>query len=176
MDWQKLEEATVYSNFRRIIKKRFLMPNGLTNEYDILDDHVFASIVPVTTDNEVLMVEEYRPGPERKLLAFPAGFINRGERPIDAAKRELLEETGYEAGHLELLKEVSGPYSHIVKYSFLATDCKKITEQALDEFEFTSIKKIPLKDLKTLLIDPTINNLVNIDCGLLALIRLSTKP
>jgi len=173
MDWKKLDESRAYDSYRSIIKKRFLMPNGKTNEYDILEDHIFASIVPITIDQEVLMVEEFRPGPERKLLSFPAGYIQDGEQPIEAARRELLEETGYEAGHLEFLKEVPGPYSNIIKYTFLATQCKKVKEQTLDEFEFTSIQKIPLNELEALLTNPTTTNLVNIDCGLLALIRLS---
>ncbi len=175
MDWKKQGESLAYQSFRSIIKKRFLLPNGKTNEYDILDDQTFASIVPITTDNEVLMVEEYRPGPERKLLAFPAGYINKDEPPAEAARRELLEETGYAAANIELLKEVPGPYSHIVKHSFLATGCKKVAEQALEEFEFTSIRKVPLSELQALLTDSTTTNIVNIDCGLLALIRLSTK-
>lgn len=175
MNWKKLDESRVYEGYRSMVKKQFLLPNGKTNDYDILDDNIFASIVPITMDNEVLMVEEFRPGPERKLLAFPAGYIHKDEPPAEAAKRELMEETGYQAKHIELLKEVPGPYSHIIKYSFLATGCQQVNKQTLDEFEFTSIRKIPLHQLQALLTDPTTNNLVNIDCGLLALIRLSTK-
>ena len=63
----------------------------------------YTSIVAVTEDNRILAVRQYRPAVEQFIIEFPAGNIDPGEPPEQCARRELREETGYEAGEMELL-------------------------------------------------------------------------
>ncbi len=79
-------------------------------------------IIPLLNDNEILMLRQYRPGPQEWILELPAGTLERGEDPIDAAARELLEETGYRAEEIRpLFKMYSSPgISTEMLYSFLA--------------------------------------------------------
>ena len=63
----------------------------------------YAAILAFTADGRVLCVRQYRPAVERVTLELPSGLIDPGETPAQAARRELLEETGYEAADLEVL-------------------------------------------------------------------------
>ena len=63
----------------------------------------YVSILALTKDRKVLLVRQYRPAVERYTLELPSGHVESGESPEDAARRELLEETGFEAEKLENL-------------------------------------------------------------------------
>lgn len=63
----------------------------------------YAAMVAFTADGSVLCVRQYRPAVERMTLELPSGLIDPGETPAEAARRELIEETGYEAADLEVL-------------------------------------------------------------------------
>jgi ADP-ribose diphosphatase len=63
----------------------------------------YASVVALTTDLRILLVRQYRPALERYTLELPSGLVDPGETPEQAICRELLEETGYGGGELELL-------------------------------------------------------------------------
>src|SRR3990167_408356 len=60
-------------------------------------------IVATTRDKKIIFISEYEHGAGKKLLTFPSGHIKKGEDPVDAARRELLEEVGYGKGNFSLL-------------------------------------------------------------------------
>lgn len=87
--WLRLHEQTVQ------------LANGTTiDEFHLLETPSWVAVVPVTEGGEVVMVRQYRHGLGRTSLELPAGVIDPGELPDAAAKRELLEETGYRADSL----------------------------------------------------------------------------
>ena len=63
----------------------------------------YVSVVAFTHDGRVVIVRQYRPAVEHHTLELPSGLVDPGETPEETARRELLEETGYEAGEVELL-------------------------------------------------------------------------
>jgi 8-oxo-dGTP pyrophosphatase MutT (NUDIX family) len=63
----------------------------------------YTTIVAVTEQGRILAVRQYRPAVERFVIEFPAGNIDGGESREECARRELVEETGYQAGEMELL-------------------------------------------------------------------------
>lgn len=98
-----------------------------------------AIILPITEDNQVILIVEPRVFTKSTVgVSIPAGYIENGEEPIMAAKRELLEETGYSSNNLIPLASFyqdtgcSSAYNH----AFLALDCIKIEEQHLDNGEY----------------------------------------
>jgi ADP-ribose pyrophosphatase len=66
----------------------------------------YVGILAITTDHRILAVRQYRPAVERFTIEFPAGLVDAGETPLETARRELLEETGYEVSGIELLGEM----------------------------------------------------------------------
>ena len=110
-------------------------------------------IVAMTDEQRVLFVEQYRPPVGKKAIEFPAGLVNDGksnqtESIIIAAKRELLEETGYKAGRMTKLLEgpvSSGSCSDMVTL-VLARDLRKITLGGGDEFESIIVHEVPLDE------------------------------
>src|SRR5262245_6274253 len=67
----------------------------------------YVSIVALTADGRLLLVRQYRPAVEQVTLELPCGHVEPGETPEEAARKELLEETGYVADQFELLGEFS---------------------------------------------------------------------
>lgn len=124
----------------------------LNGEQVIYREHVKSgeavAILPITKENEVIMVQEPRTPINKIILALPAGMIESNELPEDAAVRELEEETGYLAGNIKLLREYypSEGYSNEKLKIYLATDLKK-TQQHLDETEDMNVIKLPLEEV-----------------------------
>ena len=71
--------------------------------YYALQQADYVSIVAVTSEDQLLLVRQFRPAVETFTLELPAGFVESDENPQECASRELIEETGYEAGQLEEL-------------------------------------------------------------------------
>jgi ADP-ribose pyrophosphatase len=115
---------------------------GMFNRISVRDSSL---IVPVFKDGSLLMVENYRHGARMKLLELPGGLINCGEQPRAAAKRELLEETGYECNTLKYINwTYTWPGRTTQKnFVFLAKGLKKRSKPILEEFEYTKIRKLP---------------------------------
>ena len=63
----------------------------------------YAAVIALTLEQRVVLVRQYRPAVERYTLELPSGIVDPGETPAESARRELLEETGYEAHELEVL-------------------------------------------------------------------------
>ena len=82
-------------------------PRGVDQPYYAIQCADVAVIVPVNDRGELLLVRQFRPAVDMITLELPAGHIEPGETPEEAARKELREETGHEAGTLELLTKVS---------------------------------------------------------------------
>ncbi len=146
--WEKLGEEKVYSGYRNVLRRKFKLPDGAIMDFDIFDENDFICVVPITSLNEVILTRQFRPGLEEVFEEPPAGIIDEGEDPIETARRELLEETGY-TGDLVLLRtEDISAYCTVRAYYYVATNCKKIQEPKLEKGEFIEIIKIPLEEYR----------------------------
>src|SRR5207253_5518562 len=97
----------------------------------------FAAVSPVTEAGEFVRVRGYKHGLGRAALSVPAGLMHPGEPPLDAARRELLEETGYEAADWKRLGTfvVDGNRQCGTMYVFLAKNARPTRPPQQDDTE-----------------------------------------
>lgn len=100
------------------------LADGRVSQRELVEHSASVAIVPLDTEMNVLLVRQYRKAVEQTLLEVTAGGLEDGEAPEDAARRELEEETGYIAGHMEHLASffMSPGYCNEEMHVFLATE------------------------------------------------------
>ena len=126
--------------------------DGQTYDFFRLHATDWVNVVPLTAANEIVMVAQYRHGSRRVTLEIPGGMVDPGEEPADAAGRELLEETGYRAGSIEKLGDIS-PNPAILDNRlqlFVARDVEWEREIANSAREETSVEIVPLESVPEL--------------------------
>lgn len=149
--WKRVEPSRVTKvGWRKITTKTFILPDGVQAEFDILhpDGQEFVGVIPVTTEQKVVIARQFRPGPEKIMDELPGGFVDAGETPEAAARRELLEETGYQPGDVEYLGAFhKDTYMNAIWHIFLATDCVKVTEPTPEAHEHIEVDEITIDQL-----------------------------
>jgi len=151
--WQKIKSRRVYSGWQNIDLKTFILPNGKRKNFDIvfLKGEV-VSIVGVTKNKKVVLVKQFRPGPEKIFYEFPLGLIEKGESPLKAAQREFLEETGFVGNFKKIGVLYPGAYESKKVHCFLARDCfQKNKTLKLDEAEFLEVRQVEILKVKEML-------------------------
>jgi ADP-ribose pyrophosphatase len=115
------------------------MPDGTEADWDVIEGPDIVAVVALTTEDDVILVREYRQGPAQVLHELPGGIVDPGESPAEAAARELLEETGY-AGDLTLFGYCWRSSAEVRRqWLAVATDCRKVAEPAPGEHEFLEV-------------------------------------
>jgi 8-oxo-dGTP pyrophosphatase MutT (NUDIX family) len=127
--------------------------DGKRGNFFVIESPDWVNIIALTPENEVVLIEQFRYGTEEIILEIPGGMIDGGESAEAAAKRELLEETGYSASGWIFLG-ISRPNPAIQNNSlfhYLALDCKKTAETAFDEHESVTTRLTPLNEVEDLI-------------------------
>lgn len=130
-----------------LVKDEILLPNGNKGIREVVRHPGAVCVIPVTDDGEVIFVNQFRYAIGRVTIEVPAGKLEKGEDPTEAALRELSEETGITAGKIESLGAIYTSPAIIdeIIYMYIATDLKQ-GEQHLDEDEFVNVVKMPLSE------------------------------
>ena len=132
--------------------------DGSKKVFERLVGQDIAKAIAVTEDGRILLIEDEQPARE-KIIKFPGGYIDLGETPEVAAKRELLEETGYEAGSSEELIEArSWNKIDLNRYYFLFKGCKKVAEPLVQAGERIKVNLISFEQMLDLAADGTIDD------------------
>ena len=119
-----------------------------------------AVIVPITEDNKFVLVVQSRPNTRPGVVVeFPAGMVDEGEDPLVCARRELLEETGYECDDIYLLEEhyQDQGCSEAVIRMYVATGCRKVTQQKLDSDENLDFVEMEYDEILNLIKNSNVN-------------------
>lgn len=144
--WKILSSRYVHPHFRADTVE---LANGKTFEPFVFEFRDWANVLALTKNNEVVLVKQYRHGVQELSLELPGGVVDDGENPLEGAKRELLEETGYKAGQIiEVGKFYPNPaIQQNTLYCYLATDVEWAGEQDLDESEEIEVVLVQLDEL-----------------------------
>jgi len=149
MKFKHKERKEVFrNNVVTVYNENLILPNGKEVSWTFTGKREVVAILALTERQSVIMVEQYRPAIRREFLEIPAGLVEENELPLEAAKRELEEETGYQADSWTKICSYFGSagVSDGEYHLFLAKGLKK-TQQRLDEDEFLTVKEIPLHDI-----------------------------
>ncbi len=114
------------------------LPDGRINpEYYVLEYPTWINVTAVTKDGQMVLVRQYRHGLGRTNFEIVAGCMEENEQPIDAAKRELMEETGFGGGEWQEIMVISQnpSTSTNLTHCFLATGVERLGTQHLDATE-----------------------------------------
>ena len=121
---------------KQILAKDFMHPNGLREVFFIDKDKDSVQIFALTEAMTVLCVKQFRAGTEEYAVEMPGGGVNEDESLLNAAVRELREDTGYEPNSIRPLVSLPySPYSTGRRHVFLAEGCRKVSRQNLDPNE-----------------------------------------
>jgi ADP-ribose pyrophosphatase len=125
------------------------LPNGKMAKREIIKHPGAVAIIAITDENKIVMVEQFRKALERIIVEIPAGKLEKGEEPVDCARRELEEETGYECRNLELLVSfyTSPGFADEIVHVYIAKGLvKKENAAELDEDEFVNLEELTLDE------------------------------
>ena len=122
--------------------------NGRITKRIRIDHPQAAAIVPFVSDEEIIMVRQYRYALKRETLEIPAGKIDKGESPEECIKRELIEETGFETKFIQWLYTYAPAigYSNELIHLYSGRDLKKV-ETKIDEDEISSLEILTLDEV-----------------------------
>lgn len=158
--YKKLNHRLVYKgHIVDFYEDTMKLANESVVKWDYIHHKGAAAVVPVDNDGKIIMVKQYRIGTEAEIIEIPAGGLNEGEDPYTAAVRELEEETGNTAEHIEhLINIYSAPaYTSECVYVYYAKGLKK-THTNYDENEIIELEKYELDELVDMIMDGRIQD------------------
>lgn len=131
-------------------------------DFFVLDAPEWINVIAMTADQQAVLVEQYRYGTEEPTLEIPGGMVDTGEKPLEAAQRELLEETGYRSDAWSSLGKVSANPAIMTNYThmYLAENCVFEGAENPDTHERINVHKIPVQDFLELVKDGTVHHAI----------------
>ncbi len=153
--WSHLNSAIVFAcRIFTLKKESYRSPRtGSAHDFFILDSPDWVNIIPLTPENEVILVKQYRLGTNQFSLEIPGGMLDPGESPAEAAQRELLEETGYSGDAPELIGTVHpNPAINTNRcHTYLARNAARRTQPRQDSTEDIEVQTAPLSEIPGLI-------------------------
>ena len=154
-EWKVLEsEYLIQRPWLTARRDKVELPDGrIIPAYYVLEYPDWVNVIAITKDGQFVMERQYRHAARKISLELPCGVMEEGETPLEAAQRELLEETGFGGGQWKKLMELSPNPSAMsnTTHCFLAIGVEKIAEQHLDETEELSVLFMTKEEVKRML-------------------------
>ncbi|MDP3969461.1 MAG: NUDIX hydrolase [Nocardioides sp.] len=128
-------DRPLHQGFQSVYARDYRLPDGTDIMWEMDGLAPVVGVLALTDDGALVMVRQFRPGPNRVAMCLPGGLVDPGEDPADAAARELREETGYTAASLEVVVSVRGPVDVHPSHVAIARGCRRTHDQDLDPSE-----------------------------------------
>lgn len=155
--WKVLSSEYIHKDTWLTARKESVqMPGGhIIEPYYVLDYPNWVNTIAITREGEFVLVKQYRHGLRSVNFELCAGMAEKGEEPMESAKRELLEETGYGNGTWsQYMVQSANPSTHSnLNYCFLAVGVEKMQEQHLEDSEDISVHLLSALQVKQLLVE-----------------------
>lgn len=147
--WETLDRRVAYTcpGFD-VVNESVRLPDGAETDFDYLSEPASVCVLPFTPDGDVVCIEEWRQAVDRISHGLPVGGTEPEDDDLEAAaRRELAEETGYEADRLESLVTVepANGIADAVLHFFVARGCRPTAEQQLDHNESIRVSPTPFE-------------------------------
>lgn len=159
-NWKYIKTKNIFKNkYVSIRGDIFITPENKELEFYVVEGSPIVATLVINKKNEILFVNQFRPQIKKVVTGLPGGAINSSEKPIEAAKRELLEETGYIADKITLLHEFyfdPGRSDKKVTIFLCNNPIKKtnVVDEEIDKYTWKSIKKSTKEILAQEILDP----------------------
>ncbi|MDQ0269320.1 NUDIX hydrolase [Cytobacillus purgationiresistens] len=130
------------------------LPNGKTSKREVIKHPGAVAVFAITEDNKIVMVEQYRKALEKTIVEIPAGKLEKGEDPMECARRELEEETGYGCDEMDwLISFYTSPgFADEIVHLYIAKGLKIVEDAASpDEDEFVNLMEVSIEEALILL-------------------------
>jgi len=156
-------ERVFDGGFLHINRDRVELPDGATTEREYIVHPGAVMLIPLLDDGRLVMERQWRYPLKRAFVEFPAGKIDAGEAPLATARRELIEETGYEAASLDFVASINNAISYSTEHIeiYLARGLTAGQRQ-LDQGEFLDILLIEPEQLLGWVRDGTVTDVKTI--------------
>ena len=135
-------------------RDQVLLPDGRVNpEYYVVEYPDWVNVIAITRDGHFVMERQYRHAVGMTCYELPCGVMEEGETPLQAAQRELAEETGYGKGEWSEMMEITPNPSSMSNFThcFLAKNVERVFETHLDATEELEVHLLTEEEVKTLL-------------------------
>ncbi|MDY2777144.1 MAG: NUDIX hydrolase [Collinsella sp.] len=135
------------------------LPNGRRSKRDIVRHPGAAAVVALTSTGKIVLVRQYRTALDRVTVEIPAGKLDPGEDPLECARRELHEETGFRPGKIRYLTSIvtSCGFCDEIIHIYFATQLE-FDGASPDDDEFVNVDLVPLSELIDAVLDGKIED------------------
>ena len=160
MYWKTLKSSYSFiCPWLRLRKDHVKLPSNFEmDDFYVVESNDWVNVIAITDEGYFIIEEQYRHGIGRVCFELPAGNVSEGEDPLDAAKRELKEETGFDGGKWSLFC-TSAPIASCMNnycYTFLAEGVKKVANPHLESSEEIRVHFKSQSEIKDLLMNGSI--------------------
>lgn len=170
----KNNKTVVDRKWLKVEEQHIVLPHGgEIAEFHLVKSPDWASALALTDAGQIVLVDQYRHGAGRVSRELPAGVLDPGESPEEAARRELEEETGFVADHWEHLLTINTePARHTNRAHFyFAKGARRVSAQRVDPSEFIDVVLLDTKDILAAIADGTILHGVHVGAIMLAVAK-----